>query len=110
MFLVLEIGAGYLETKALSDAFTPHVRALHQELYYNTPRFHISIAWGLLCRTEPKGELCSQGAFPAMTSLPDDVVKALDDQFGSRIREIGLFNVDRVEVKIGKEVTRCPLG
>ncbi|ETW82096.1 hypothetical protein HETIRDRAFT_122905 [Heterobasidion irregulare TC 32-1] len=47
-FLCMEVGAGHLELRALSDALSPLLRALRQKEYYDAPRFHASIAWALL--------------------------------------------------------------
>lgn len=48
-----------------------------------------------------------QADFPVIVRFPEEVLKELDDRFGTGIREVGQFDVDRVEVKIGKDVTRC---
>jgi len=117
VFLVLEIGAGHSETKALSDALTPHIRALYQEPYYEAPRFHVSIAWALLRRGELANPQVAENlskspslrTFPTITELPETLLNDLDSHYGERIRTAGQFEVDAVEVKVGKEVTHCPL-
>jgi len=112
-FLVLEVGAGHLELKALSDAVTPHVRALHQEPYYEAPRFHVSIAWALLhVGTQGTGRqssgLANQSTFPSVSELPESLILDLERRYSSRIREKSEFEVNGVELKIGKYVTQCP--
>jgi len=47
-FLVVEVGAGHHEFKALADALVPSLRTLRQKEYYSEPRFHASIGWALM--------------------------------------------------------------
>ncbi|KAI0785181.1 hypothetical protein C8Q75DRAFT_776368 [Abortiporus biennis] len=47
-FLTLEVGAGHLEFKRISDALIPTLRSIRQKEFYTEPRFHASIGWALL--------------------------------------------------------------
>ncbi|KAG8992627.1 poly(U)-specific 3'-to-5' RNA exonuclease [Tulasnella sp. JGI-2019a] len=117
-FLALEVGAGYLETKALSDALNVHIRALHQEAYYEAPRFHISIAWALLQEDEHTIESAisqelldppPMPEFPRVAELPDSLIRSLENRYAARIRDLVQSSIDTVEIKIGKSITRCRL-
>ncbi|KAJ3548482.1 hypothetical protein NM688_g5293 [Phlebia brevispora] len=153
-FLTLEVGAGHLEFKALSDALVPILDTFRQELYYKAPRFHASIAWALL--SSPSGDTSQQAGqqnrtqktqptqnpdlaahpspspkpkeaplpnseamigdtnspFPTIPCLPQEMIQVLQQQYGSMLlsRHIGVFDVDEICIRIGKDVTRWRLG
>ncbi|KAG8851811.1 poly(U)-specific 3'-to-5' RNA exonuclease [Tulasnella sp. 330] len=120
-FLVLEVGAGYSEIKALSDDLDPHIRALYQAAYYEVPRFHISIAWALLQKTNhaegrsstQEQEQLDSSQTPKFLEVKELLASLLEDvesRYASQIRNRGRMDVDTVEIKIGKVVTRCRLG
>ncbi|KAF7799381.1 hypothetical protein EIP86_010613 [Pleurotus ostreatoroseus] len=182
-FLTLEIGAGHVELKALSDAPIPILSQYRQQLFYDEPRFHASIAWALLSPpTAPKDtphvarsqggpsdkeaspapppaardtksaaipaashhedeanaqnpgpvmslrttrsdthidansgastQLRNPTEFPTIPSLPASLVGSLQAQYGATLlaRHVGVFDVDEVCVRIGKDVSRWRLA
>ncbi|KAK7048140.1 U6 snRNA phosphodiesterase [Favolaschia claudopus] len=48
IFLALEVGAGHHEFATLTSSLTPTLRAIRQQEFYSSPRFHASIGWALL--------------------------------------------------------------
>ena len=42
--------------------------------------------------------------------LPPDMVPGLEQRYGTELRRIGRFDVDRISVKIGKDVHSSALG
>ncbi|KIM43234.1 hypothetical protein M413DRAFT_26402 [Hebeloma cylindrosporum] len=112
-FLTIEVGAGHLELRSLSDALTPVLQAIRQQGYYANPRFHASFAWALLHRPQGPVELKSvtsddvctppaasedlqvassdctgkapdPSSFPTIACLPPEVVKSLNERYGKQ--------------------------
>ncbi|KAF8798858.1 hypothetical protein BYT27DRAFT_7228131 [Phlegmacium glaucopus] len=123
-FLTMEVGAGHHELRSLAGALAPALRAIRQQEYYVNPRFHASIAWALLSR--PQGTLslesnsdgiCTPSAqsensiFPPLGDsaevLPPELITSLIERYSARLSSpyIGVFDVEKVVVKIGKEIT-----
>ncbi|CAA7261450.1 unnamed protein product [Cyclocybe aegerita] len=139
-FLTMEVGAGHHELRSLADSLTPALRAIRQQEYYVNPRFHASIAWALLHRSQgtpfpPSGSsdsICTRAiledppapsiapgsgattpeGFPAIECLPADMIKMLNERYGAQIAspKVGSFEVHAITVKIGKEVTSWQLN
>ena len=87
------------------NAFTSLLNAelakLRQPAYYDSPRFHTSIAWT---------STTSSTVSPASRLPFDDAQLArLEEQLGKDLRDDEMW-VGKVCVKIGKEVTRYVLG
>lgn len=133
-FLTMEVGAGHHELRSLADALAPALRAIRQQEYYANPRFHASIAWALLSRPQetlslesmdfdniciqPAQSECSTSsstpvlgdsdeAFPTISRLPPELISSLINRYNARLSSpyIGVFDVENVVVKIGKETT-----
>ncbi|TFY73509.1 hypothetical protein EWM64_g10503 [Hericium alpestre] len=127
-FLCMEVGAGHTEFQKLSDALTPTLRAFRQKEYYDQPRFHASFAWALLnhpsqpstpappgtptpepdavSKESPSPPICTP-----IAALPDDLVSSLQAEFGSALAsQAGVFDVQTVRVRIGKDVSEWALG
>ncbi|PFH47897.1 hypothetical protein AMATHDRAFT_76990 [Amanita thiersii Skay4041] len=143
-FLVIDVGAGYHELKAIMHSLSPILKLLHQKDYYECPRFHASIAWALLTRklsdiyTPPitVGEThdvqllgtttldeyaCSRPStpttdigneFPTIPHFPEDFITTLNERYSSTLSsaKVGLFDVQDLTVKIGKDVFVWRLG
>jgi U6 snRNA phosphodiesterase len=116
------------QLKALSDALTPTLKAIRQKEFYPEPRFHASFAWALLdaCRsgsttpalrstppaTEDAPPSSSAPAFSTIPHFPPSLVPALNASYGSQLaeRRAGIFEVDQIRVRIGKDVVGWRLG
>jgi U6 snRNA phosphodiesterase len=134
-FLALEVGAGHDQFKTLSDRLTPILEQLRQQKYYTQPRFHASFAWALLDdpnkpinldSVPPKETHKSAGetsvgngiesddlvTLKTVPSLPSDLVSSLVATYGSRLTnsKTGGFGVDKICVRIGKDVTTWKLN
>jgi len=107
--------------KALTDGLKPHLEALRQRPYYAEPRFHFSIAWALLESAPSElgvpenpaqdniAESQQPRAFPVISGLPDNFEGRLERVFGAEIRSSGNFEVETVDVKIGKQISSLNL-
>ncbi|RDB17898.1 U6 snRNA phosphodiesterase [Hypsizygus marmoreus] len=130
-FLALEVGAGHHELRAMSNALTPTLHAIRQKEFYEDPHFHASIAWALLDRPAPSQSLIAdvsptltegtlspshavsvppervpEADFPTVTQLPEELVRSLNHRYSSALSstKTGIFDVEEIAVKIGKEV------
>jgi len=133
-FLTMVVGAGHHELRSLAGALAPALWAIRQQEYYVKPRFHASIAWALLllpqdipqslesnldsiCIHSAQSEDSTQSstatlgdsaeAFPTISHLPPELITLLIERYSARLSSpsIGVFDVERVVVKIGKETT-----
>ena len=104
--------------RTLSDTLTPTLQAIRQKEFYPDPRFHASIAWALLDpsphtptpirspsppnRPEPP----SPAHFPTIPHFPPTLIPTLTAQYGPALAsaKVGMFEVDALHVKIGKDV------
>ncbi|KAI5121075.1 hypothetical protein M0805_008588 [Coniferiporia weirii] len=129
-FLGVEVGAGHSEFKSLSKSLEPALKLLHQKEFYSEPRFHASIAWASLApelmntgapnvatpspmSTAPgTPEVQTHNEHKTILSFPSSMLSELNTQFGYALssRKVGAFEVERVEVKIGKDVFSWDLG
>ncbi|KAJ7164711.1 hypothetical protein C8R43DRAFT_988112 [Mycena crocata] len=75
IFLALELGAGHNELTTLTNLLTPALRAIHQQEFYEAPRFHASIAWALLGR--PKSASAENTTSPSHTLLQAPISSGL---------------------------------
>ncbi|KAJ6466381.1 U6 snRNA phosphodiesterase Usb1 [Mycena sanguinolenta] len=131
IFLVLEIGAGHHELTALTTSLTPTLRAIRQQEFYSSPRFHASIGWTLLGRraTSPQPSNTNDDQVPisstsirsdssnsSMTLIPNEYTKitefpptslpTLNEQYGSSLAtSTKSFDISEIRIKIGKEVS-----
>ncbi|KAF8322761.1 U6 snRNA phosphodiesterase Usb1 [Cantharellus anzutake] len=113
-FLSIEVGAGYDQFRGLADGLTNILAYIRQKEYYTTPRFHASIAWALLSdrlhapdiqRGSPLEEASATARpFPSVSCIPNSFIDRLEREFGDELRRVGRLDIDRVSVKIGKEV------
>lgn len=71
--------------------------------YYETPRFHTSIAWSNTTTANV------DDAIGRPLLFDDAALAELEDELGKALREEDLW-VGEVCVKIGKDVRRYPLG
>ncbi|KAF7357656.1 U6 snRNA phosphodiesterase [Mycena sanguinolenta] len=130
IFLVLEIGAGHHELTALTTSLTPTLRAIRQQEFYSSPRFHASIGWALLGRhatsPQPSNTNGDQGPIsssirsdssnssmslipnehPKITEFPPALLPTLNEQYGSSLAtSTKSFDISEIRIKIGKEVS-----
>ncbi|BGP20052.1 hypothetical protein JCM10213_003564 [Rhodosporidiobolus nylandii] len=100
-FLGIEVGAGYDEMHSLLRKVDEMLVSLRLPTYYETPRFHTSLAWS---------SLSSSSGLPA-GALPfsDTLLQQLEQQYGKRLRAEDLY-VSELCVKIGKDVARFALS
>ncbi|CUA68783.1 Eukaryotic translation initiation factor 3 subunit A [Rhizoctonia solani] len=128
-FLCVEIGAGHNEFHALSQSLSAHLASLRQLPYYPQPRFHISIAW-MLTHNSPYSALAERDQGASATSTENRVgvhertpepnvdpssdmsslIEELRAKFSKQLLDLGRFDVQIVEVKIGKDIHRWPLA
>ncbi|KAH7336994.1 hypothetical protein B0J17DRAFT_665757 [Rhizoctonia solani] len=120
-FLCVEIGAGHNEFQALSQSLSAHLASLRQLPYYPQPRFHISIAWVLTHGSSPSVPVESDqrvsaslieardGTYKQTPELRDTLLP-LQIKFSEQMLKLGRFNVQGVEVKIGKDTHKWPLA
>lgn len=109
-FLVLEVGAGHHELKRISDELTPTLEAIRQKGYYDSPRFHASIAWALLKKPPSlpnTKDHADRSNFVTIERIPEDLVSSLNETYCPILSsaKIGAFEVTELSVKIGKETT-----
>ncbi|KAL5524575.1 USB1 [Sanghuangporus sanghuang] len=118
-FLGIEVGAGHRELEMLSKTVEPILRSLHQKGFYSEPRFHASVAWALLATTGVRlQDEASTLSVPADTlprvisSFPPQLLSDMESHFGKTLSssKTGVFDVDSICVKIGKEISSWPLG
>ncbi|GLB38278.1 putative phosphodiesterase responsible for the U6 snRNA 3' end processing [Lyophyllum shimeji] len=139
-FLAMEVGAGHNELRTISDALTPTLQVLRQKEFYSDPRFHASIAWALLdgvaSRQSPSLAIAdadsttadpslailpsasdclkpvAEPAFPTIPHLPEDLVPSLIRQYAAKLAspKTGVYDVDAITVKIGKDIHTWPLS
>ncbi|KAL5520060.1 hypothetical protein ACEPAG_1720 [Sanghuangporus baumii] len=115
-FLGIEVGAGHRELEMLSKTVEPILKSLRQKGFYSEPRFHASIAWALLATGVGLQDETSNHSVPASTlprvisSLPR-LLSDMESHFGKTLSssKTGVFDVDRICVKIGKEISSWPL-
>ncbi|EUC63401.1 prohibitin [Rhizoctonia solani AG-3 Rhs1AP] len=107
-FLCVEIGAGHNEFHALSQSLSAHLASLRQLPYYPHPRFHISIAWILTHGSSSSVPAeCDQGASASPTEDGGGTHGQIPEpRLYSSARR---FDVQSVEVKIGKDIHKWPL-
>lgn len=118
------------QLRSLVGALAPALRAIRQQEYYDSPRFHASIAWALISRPQdslesinsdntiqpaqseyispsPSSVEDSAEEFPTISGLPPELITSLIERYCARLSSpyIGNFDVEKVVVKIGKETT-----
>ncbi|EDR13734.1 uncharacterized protein LACBIDRAFT_309043 [Laccaria bicolor S238N-H82] len=125
-FLTMEVGAGHHELQNLAEALSPALQGIRQKEYYTNPRFHASIAWAHLDRPGNEDNLDLVTASPSKSSkleialdlgpegvelhsvphLPNELLMALNERYCTRLAspKIGMFDVEKIHVKIGREV------
>ncbi|KAL5632624.1 hypothetical protein ACGC1H_005542 [Rhizoctonia solani] len=126
-FLCVEVGAGHNEFHALSQSLSAHLTSLRQLPYYPQPRFHISIAWILTHGSSNVPAECDQGASASLTkdgggthkqTLESGIysstsisssVESIQTKFSKQLLDLGRFDAQSVEVKIGKDIHKWPL-
>ncbi|KAF9013362.1 hypothetical protein BDQ17DRAFT_1321214 [Cyathus striatus] len=124
-FLAMEAGAGHHEVGyRVKD---PTLQTIRQKEFYTEPRFHASIAWALLDREVNSSMIPSSPAvshasaidppitddsfkFPTILEFPQQLIPTLIERFGATLPVTSAFDVDKIAVKIGKEVTSWLLG
>lgn len=87
------------QMKEIVDTLDPHLQLLRLPSYYESPRFHSSIAWVTL----PVAS--SGGGIP----FDESTLAKLEERFGKRLREEKIW-VGELVCKIGKEVQRFPFA
>ncbi|KAL1736866.1 hypothetical protein EV714DRAFT_197664 [Schizophyllum commune] len=131
-FLTVEVGAGHPELAAMTAKLTPFLSSIRQQEYYSDPKYHASIGWTLLSPKSATSTSAVNGkneatisanaaetpavpatstdlSFASLPAFPEMVVDGLNSTYGSRIVKIGLVEVGRVSVRIGKEVSSWAL-
>ncbi|KAK4047335.1 poly(U)-specific 3'-to-5' RNA exonuclease [Microbotryomycetes sp. JL201] len=100
-FLGVEVGSGYQQLKALVAILDEQFVRLRLPRYYDTPRFHCSLAWTITT---------SNKATPD-THLPfdNDVIELLNSKYGSVLSHEPM-TPSHLCVKVGKVVTRYPFA
>jgi hypothetical protein len=90
--------------KELTDAIDERLVSLRLPPYYESPRFHSSIAWSSITSTSS-----IQPSEPPI-ELPFDEIalEKMEKKFGDRVRDEVLW-VGEIGVSIGKEVWRYKL-
>uniref|UniRef100_D8PZL2 U6 snRNA phosphodiesterase n=1 Tax=Schizophyllum commune (strain H4-8 / FGSC 9210) TaxID=578458 RepID=D8PZL2_SCHCM len=132
-FLTVDVGAGHPELAAMTSKLTPFLRSVRQQEYYSCPKYHASIGWTLLSPKYATSTSAVDGendatvsanaaetsaipatsidtTFASIPAFPEGVVDGLNKTYGSRIVKVGLVEVGRVSVRIGKEVSSWALG
>ncbi|KAJ7574023.1 hypothetical protein C8J56DRAFT_803622 [Mycena floridula] len=106
-FLVMEIGAGHHELKALAEALTPTLHSFKQKEYYAEPRFHASVAWALLERADgpflERADGPAPSEFQTIPSFPSNFIPELTPKY-QKIMTSKSIEAEELTVKIGKEV------
>ncbi|KAF8517394.1 U6 snRNA phosphodiesterase Usb1 [Hysterangium stoloniferum] len=127
-FLALEIGAGHSQLRQMTESITPTLRSLYQKEYYTEPRFHASIAWALLDPTSQTqlvstpevladsdvellsaSQPSSDSTFITVPEFPREILSTFNDKLGDRLRDVGIFDVTTIKVRIGREVSTYAL-
>ncbi|KAK4704636.1 U6 snRNA phosphodiesterase, partial [Phenoliferia sp. Uapishka_3] len=98
-FLGIELGAGYDSMNNIVKALDRHLVKMRLPPYYETPRFHTSIAWS---------SKTSATTIEADLAFSDECLKTLDSELGGKLRGEELW-VGDLCLKVGKETTRYPL-
>ncbi|KAF7365454.1 U6 snRNA phosphodiesterase [Mycena venus] len=140
IFLALEIGAGHHELTTLTTSLMPTLRAVRQQEFYASPRFHASFGWALLGRhasspnpdnatnsnadrppiasTSIKSDSSNSSAslvpdeHPKITEFPPALLPTLNEQYGPSLTgsTAKSFDISEISIKIGKEVSRWCLN
>ncbi|GAA5998966.1 HVSL domain-containing protein [Rhodotorula paludigena] len=99
-FLGVEIGQGYDQLYALVRQLDEALQPQRLPAYYDSPRFHTSLAW------------TSATSASSSPPLPFDniSVEELEQRFGKKLRAEGEVWVGELCVKIGKDVQRYRLS
>jgi hypothetical protein len=108
------------QLKGLSESLSPYLETLRQTSYYSNPRYHSSLAWGLLevssedtnhtaVNTQEAIEQ-SQEKFPTISGLPIGFLNRLESESGKSVRKHGRLRVTEIHVKIGQRLSRFSLG
>jgi hypothetical protein len=115
--LALEVGAGHDNFKSMSAGLDDILKILRQESYYTQPRFHASYAWKLLNRVmvpiegDNINEIASSTALESSESFSADLIDGLRQLCDCvHLPKYSSFEVDRICVRIGKEVTEYMLN
>lgn len=108
--IILSSMTSFSQFKSLSDAFVPTLKLLHQKSFYAEPRFHASIAWALPIQQQST-EMDPLITAPVQTTAPpflSSVLPHISDEYGGKLSQNmdSMFEVDAIEVKIGKDVHR----
>jgi hypothetical protein len=121
-----ETNIEYLQFQCLAEALSPVLQGIRQKEYYTDPRFHASIAWAHLDRpnnednldlvtvspsksSKLENELGPGGSgveLPSVSHIPKELLTALNERYCTRLAspKIGMFDVEKIHVKIGREV------
>lgn len=112
----------YLQLQCLAEALSPVLQGIRQKEYYTNPRFHASIAWAHLDRLDNEDNLDLVTVSPSKSSklendggedelhsvphLPNELLTALNERYCTRLTspKTGMFDVEKIHVKIGREV------
>ncbi|GAA5958309.1 hypothetical protein JCM3765_004787 [Sporobolomyces pararoseus] len=98
-FLAIEIGQGYEELQGIVRKLNVELEAMRLPPYYDTPRFHTSIAWTSVSSEDDAKSLPFQPSH----------LSELDKDYGKRLRQDELW-VGELVLKIGKDVTKFQLS
>ncbi|GAA5906061.1 HVSL domain-containing protein [Sporobolomyces salmoneus] len=98
-FLAIEIGQGYQELKDIVKKLDVELKSMRLPSYYESPRFHTSIAWTSLDQNDTSNS----------PPFEEQQLKELDRMFGRRLRQDELW-VGELILKIGKDVHRYRLA
>jgi U6 snRNA phosphodiesterase len=109
------------------EGMSPTLQSFRQKDYYSDPKFHASIAWALLTQSKPEVaaaqtpkidspslDLLSSETtqFPTIRCIPEELAPRLNEEFIAELqsKSVGVCDVRKVNVKIGKEVSSWALG
>ena len=107
----------------LCEALSPALRSIRQQEYYTNPKFHASIGWALLHQARetrampkspdppgsaadsPKEETTSSQELPTISCFPQEMITALNKKYKLSSLKDGIFPVEALTLKIGKETS-----
>ncbi|KZW01529.1 hypothetical protein EXIGLDRAFT_760742 [Exidia glandulosa HHB12029] len=103
-FLALDVGAGFQQLNDIVQDVNSALRAMHQDTYYDDPRFHASIAWAVL---HTASALSSESSVP---EFPPYLLQRISDKFMPELGKLSPFDVGRLNLRIGKTTDSWDLG
>ena len=97
----------------MTSSLNETLRLLHRKEFYTEPRYHASFAWALLNPSSPQSSEIKVNEtdfeFLSIPNFPADLIPELNRDFATILATHGIFEVEHIKLKIGKDVSAWSL-